>query len=69
MLVVAVLLLGGGFYLGARYSETKSTAANKEATEISQITPKPTPKEDLEERCGKLPGEAYPNFIRTRIEV
>lgn len=58
VLIISLLLIP--FYLGIRYEKSKAQIPlKKQNTEVvSQVVPQ---KEDLEERCGKLPSEAYSN--------
>lgn len=47
------------FSLGMKYEKSKSQPIEKQ--QAPKVTPQITPqKEDLEARCGKFPGEAYP---------
>lgn len=58
LLLVTILLIGISFYTGTKYEKLIIDTSNKDHNVISN-TPAEQ-KEDLEERCGKFPPEAYP---------
>ena len=59
ILVIAVIAMIVAFNLGMRYEKLKPQKTNE--PQNVKVTSQETPlKEDLEERCGKLPSEAYP---------
>lgn len=59
ILILAVIASVIVFNLGTRYEKSKPQEVNKSSS--TEVTTQKTPiKEDLEERCGKLPSEAYP---------
>lgn len=59
ILILAVIASVIAFNLGMRYEKSKPQEINKLSS--AKVTTQETPiKEDLEERCGKLPSDAYP---------
>lgn len=58
--IVAVLILGA-FFAGMKYSENRREVADKISKQnFTPIVQKVSVEEDLEERCGDIPEEAYP---------
>ena len=59
ILIISIIAIAFAFSLGMRYERSKIQIVNK--PQDVKVAPQVTPqKEDLEERCGKLPSEAYP---------
>ncbi|OGE34021.1 hypothetical protein A3C59_00710 [Candidatus Daviesbacteria bacterium RIFCSPHIGHO2_02_FULL_36_13] len=58
VILTVVVLMAVSFYIGTKYQDSKLNITDKNQ-KVVENTPTPM-KEDLEERCGKIPPEAYP---------